>query len=253
VTDESDDFSDAELAARAGASNERARELGHYSSAKPASLSDVLGAAARAQAHWEASGLRADPEPQVRARQLREVVDRLPEARRRTSRAELEQQTHPKFLAVVSQWNWGDGNVILAGRTRVGKTTAAVHLVRRLCHEGARDGGQAFELAKSIRWVEFRELVALAREYRPGSGTADEVISCQHARLLILDDLGGTGDRAGRESVERILQFRLNRAWPTITTTGIPPTDLDGLFGERFVARLLERAADKGTIVECFE
>jgi DNA replication protein DnaC len=86
-----------------------------------------------------------------------------------------------------------------------------------------------------------------------GGGEAPEITMCKYARLLILDDLGANDDRT---SLERILQFRINRAWPTVITTGLRadgPEGIERLFGEALSARLFECGANKGKLVEVFD
>jgi hypothetical protein len=240
-------ITDADLGALAESSSERAERSDAH---PPATLGDVFAALENARAASEARGTVPESETEARRIQLFPVLNRLPALMLRLPRATVESLIDPVLLDAVSGWKWGDGNILLAGRTRVGKTMAAVHLVRRLIQEGIRHGGEAFELAKMIRWQECRELSAAAREYKLGTGSPEEIIGCKLARLLILDDLGAHDEREG---LDRILQFRLTRGWPTITTTGLRvdgPQGLDATFGEHFTVRLLELGSDKGMIFE---
>lgn len=254
MTEAHEIITDTELAVIADASRERAH-IGERAepSLASASLEDVLRAARDARRAAEHSGVEPASDIEERRRVLIPVLERLPASMRTVKRQELEQRTTPHLLAAVRGWRWDSGNILMAGRTRIGKTTAAVYLVRRLVAEGAHHGGEAFELAKSIRWQESCELAAAVREFKWGTGAAEEIIGCKHARLLILDDLAPASSPEERDAFERVLQFRISRAWPTITTTNVHPDDLDAAFGERFTARLLERGRDKGLIVGSFE
>lgn len=248
-----DQIQDADLAALAAESRARAPASPEPAAPLGASLADVLRAAERAQTAQAAAGIEPDPEHKTRGWQLLPVIELLPAVIRKAPRAELAKRAHPRLMAAIDSWRWGGGNLVLSGRTRAGKSSAAGYLVRRLCHEGARHGGEAFELARSIRWQECRELSEVAREHRLGGGEAPEITLCKYARLLVLDDLGAADDRT---TLERILQFRINRAWPTVITTGLRGEGADGierLFGEALTARLFECGADKGRIVEVFD
>jgi hypothetical protein len=227
---------------------------------EPIDLESVI-AAARDAAERNAGSLPTDA--QERSAKLDRVREQLPLAARRASRAELEARCHPKLLKHALAWRWGAGNLILAGKTGAGKTTAAIHLVRRLLSEGARAGGDAFERARSIRWQECRALSAVGREWKLGAGMPDEVFRCQRVGLLVLDDLGATDDK---QTLERVLEGRYERGLPTITTTGLRVTDpkekwdedcysagqLEKALGDALSRRLFECGPSKGTFVEVF-
>lgn len=223
----------------------------------PATQSDIERALADARAASEALPQRTETDAQERAGQLLHVRALLPLSAAKAPRAELESRVHARMLKNVNAWRPGLGNLILAGRTRAGKTSAAVHLVRRLLHEGAIAGGEAFRLARSIRWQDCRALSAVGREARLGTGTPDAIVSCQRVRLLVLDDLGATDDR---ETLERVLDIRYQRELPTITTTGLrgraleenEQSELAAALGDALTARLFECGASKGTLVEVF-
>ena len=188
-----------------------------------------------------------DPE---RERQvaLLPVLERLDVELRRANRAGLEARIRePRLLAAVRAWHWRAGNLVLSGRTGAGKTTAAAHLVRRLCAEGARFGGDQFDRAQLIRWQECRALSRVVREARLGTGTPEEIVRCQNARLLVLDDLGMTDDR---EAIELVMDIRNKRAWPTVTTTGISTSEFVKVFGDALARRFFECGSSKGSIVD---
>jgi IstB-like ATP binding protein len=178
---------------------------------------------------------------------LRPVLDSLPSGARKATRSELEKRISPRALKAVEGWQWGGGNIVLMGATGTGKTSAAAHLVRRLCFEAAVHGGAAFGLAQFIRWQSCRALSEVARETRLGTGTPEAVTRCQYARLLVLNDLGPTDDRA---TVERILDDRYERGWPTVTTTGLCAAELEHAFGDALARRIFECGPDRGTYVE---
>ncbi len=181
---------------------------------------------------------------------LKLVIEMLPLGMRSVPRAELEGCVDPKILRAVLAWRWGDGNLVLMGATGCGKTSGAAHLVRRLCHEGARLGGDAFERAQLIRWQSCRELSELVRETKLGTGTPQEITRCQNARLLVLNDIGIDDDK---RSLERVIDARYERKWPTITTTGLSAKQLAEAFGDALTRRVFECGPDRGRFVEIFE
>ncbi|HZJ13981.1 MAG TPA: hypothetical protein VFD27_02980, partial [Chthoniobacteraceae bacterium] len=83
-----------------------------------------------------------------------------------------------------------------------------------------------------------------------GTGAPEEIVRCQNARLLVLDDLGKSDDR---EALEVILQARNQRAWPTVTTTGIGVAELAKFLGQALTRRLFECGADSGAAVDTEE
>lgn len=253
MNDQIQNYEEVELAALAEDSRARAPARPESAERVETSIADVLRAAERAHAAQIAAGIDPEPEHKARGQQLISTLERLPYVIRSASRAELTARIAPRLLDAVSAWQWGSGNLVLSGRTRAGKSSAAGFLVRRLCQEAARHGGESFELAKAIRWQECRELSEAAREHRLGGGAAPEITLCSYARLLVLDDLGAADDR---KTLERILQFRIDRAWPTITTTGLPADGPEGIvktFGEALSARIFECGPHKGKLVEVFE
>lgn len=244
-------ISDDDLASLAAASRGRAGTADSNPPALPAtSLADVLAAAARAQAASEASGITPLTDRQERQLRLKPIAESLPAGARSVSREQLEARIHPRILRAVSAWRWGSGNLVLMGRTGAGKTSGAAHLVRRLCAEAARHGGEAFELCQLIRWQSCRVLSDAGREAKLGTGLPEVIARCQHARLLVLNDMGMADDR---RTLERVLDERNERGWPTITTTGMRargPESIDALLGDALSRRLFECKGDKGTFVE---
>ena len=214
--------------------------------------SDLASVIAAARAAQEAIGQPVSDESAARFarhQRLKDVLDSLPIGMRAASRSELESHIDSRILAAVLGWHRGHGNLVLMGATSVGKTSGAVHLVRRLCHEGAIKGGEAFKFAELIRWQSCRELSELVRETRFGTGTPQEITRCQNARLLILNDVGTDDDK---RVLERVLDARYERKWPTVTTTGLSAKQLGDVFGDALTRRVFECGPDRGRFVEIF-
>jgi hypothetical protein len=184
-----------------------------------------------------------------RKRALQAIVDTLPLNGRR-HRSELLANMPTRLVKELDGWRWEDGNLLILGPSGAGKTTGAAYLVRLLCARAAQHGGETFEKAKLIRWQSCRELSQLVREHPLGQGMPDAVQRCQNARLLVLDDIGSTDDKG---ALERILNTRYERAWPTITTSGLTSRELVSACGEALVRRMLSRGGKNGRIVDLFE
>jgi DNA replication protein DnaC len=167
----------------------------------------------------------------------------------RGPRAELVARIDDKFFRAVHSWAWGDPNQLLLGTTGKGKTTAAAYLLRRLCAMAIEHGGEALERSKLIRWQSCRELSAVVREFPLGEGTPETIQRCQNARLLILDDLGASDERA---PLERVMDVRYMRGWPTITTSGIHYRQLVTTLGEHLVRRLVDCRGQAGVVLQVF-
>jgi hypothetical protein len=246
-----EEFTDQDLAARAEASQGRvARPESKPPALASATMADVLAAAQRARAAAEAAGLPETTDAQERHLKLRTVLEQLPAGMHRATRQELEGRIEKRILRAVLAWQWGGGNLVLMGATGCGKTSGAAHLVRRLCFEGAINGGKDFELASMIRWQSCRDLSEVGRETRLGSGTPEVIQRCQHARLLILNDLAPPSHKEDQATLERVLDARYERGWPTITTTGLGSAQLNAAFGDALSRRIFECGANRGKFVE---
>lgn len=224
------------------------------------SLGDALEAAARAMAPRFIDG--EEDAAAARQRRLRGVRDQLP-SNTLVPRPELEARTPPKLLPVALGWHWDAGNLLVLGPTRIGKTSGIALLVR-LAMQRAAGSTYKFDptesrfwggcqdhmgLAELIRWQSCRDLTTAVKEFPLGHGAPEAIQRCQHARLLVLDDVGAGDDKP---TIERILNARYERRWPTITTSGLNSRELVTTFGEALVRRMSERAGKPGQIVDLF-
>jgi IstB-like ATP binding protein len=211
------------------------------------SLKDAI---ADAQAALERRMRFVEPDPVGdRKRALEGFLASLPVNARRPRR-ELEEATPERLLAAAKAWGWDDGNLLVLGASGVGKTSGLAYLVRRLCARAAAVGGEEFERAKLTRWQSCRDLSEAMREHPLGQGTPEAVQRCQNARLLVLDDVGSEDNKP---ALERILNTRYERCWPTITTSGLTSRELTQVFGEALVRRMLQREGKNGRIINLFE
>lgn len=119
----------------------------------------------------------------------------------------------PEYSALVREFNW-TYSFLLLGATGNGKTTAAIHLVRRLLKEGKVDE-EAFVRAKSIFWARADAITS--------AGKGDELHNHQvlhraaNARLFILDDLAEAS-----KTIYKVIQARYDNPdpRPIIVTSG---------------------------------
>jgi len=204
-------------------------------------------AAAALEGRWEETD-GTDSDRILRFTALKEVVDSVLD-HCVGSRQDAESRVNTKYLAAINGWVWGAQNLVLLGETGAGKTTAAALLVRRLCAESAHSGGEAFERSKLIRFQSCRDLSVIHREMRLGDGTPEPIMRCQNARLLVLDDLGASDEKG---ALERILNVRYKRAWPTITTSGLRYRELVTTFGEALVRRMTDCNGKSGRVLQVF-
>lgn len=214
---------------------------------------DLENVIERARIASAAAGLHVPTEAEARRELLRPVLGQLPAGAREATRVALEARMHPRALAAVSSWRWGSGNLVLLGKTGTGKTSAAAWLVRKLCAQATQCGGEALQRALLIRWQSCRDLSEVGRETKLGTGTPEVVQRCQYARLLVLNDLGIDDDR---KTLERVLDARYERGWPTITTTGLRArgvNSLEAALGDALTRRLVECGSDRGTFVDLRE
>lgn len=180
----------------------------------------------------------------------REIRDRLPEFLRGGSAPELaERIAHPALLAIAKTWRWGDANVLLCGPTRVGKSTAAAYLFRRLLSEAVRLGGAEWELVEWLRWYSAEDLSTCRKTHPLGQGDPPEVLAACNARLLFLDDAGWDQDVT---EVCSVLAARYERGWPTVVTTGKTREELTAHYGAAVVRRIREAGGKRATVIDCF-
>lgn len=217
---------------------------------------DIETAVAQARAAHESAGLTDEQavrfERNQRAHALSGFVRALPNGVARAKEAEVRARVDRRLWAAVAGWKWDQGNVLLLGPTRRGKTTAVAWTVYRLCAEAVAQGGEAFTLCQMVHFQECRELSVAVREWKLGYGEPEQVTRCKNARLLVLDDWGPTDDR---ENLERIMQHRYRSsalALPTFFTSGMSREQIKKNLGDALCARLVECGARKSAIAEAF-
>lgn len=132
----------------------------------------------------------------------------------------------------------------LAGQVGTGKTHTAWATVRAWCiatdtppmyYGGWEDGG------RDVPLVIFTRLTDLLDDLRPGDDARQRVRDCQHARLLVIDDIGAEKPSEWtQERLYSIVDHRYSNCLPLIVTSNLPPRKLGTQTGERVASRLAE-------------
>lgn len=124
-------------------------------------------------------------------------------------------------------------SLLLIGGTGSGKTYQALGAVRALAHSGA---------TASYMVTTSADLYAALRP-RHRVDAEEEFERYARASVLVLDDLGAAKGTEWTEEVNyRIVNYRYERAKPTLITTNVPAKGLQAALGERVVSRLIEMA-----------
>lgn len=158
----------------------------------------------------------------------------------------VRRQVNPTFRRLVDEFDW-QYSWLLLGPTGAGKSTACVHLVRRLLSEGRANGGKQFSMAKSIFWTRADAITH--------AGGNDELWAHQllhraeQAKLLIIDDLADAS-----KTLLRVLQARYDNPDPrpmVVTSGALNARELQQrLQGEAVVRWILESGGvRKGVIL----
>lgn len=126
----------------------------------------------------------------------------------------------------------------LAGQVGTGKTHTAWAAVAAWC-------AQTGTFPAAAPGVIFTRMTDLLDDLRPGEDSRQRVRQCQHAALLVIDDLGA--EKASDWTQERlysIVDERYVRCLPLIVTGNLPPKPLAVQAGERTVSRLAEMCGE---------
>jgi len=143
---------------------------------------------------------------------------------------ELVLASSPARVSGVPKVGTGS-SLLLLGPTGTGKTFQGYGALRRLSVLGVN----AFPEASPIA-----DIYAKMRP-RPGVDSEEVFESYAHAPLLFVDDLGAAKESEWVEEVTtRLVNYRYDRALPTIFTSNVPPRELGDKIGERVASRLIE-------------
>lgn len=183
----------------------------------------------------------AERELQSRGHDAQLVLDRLPRKWRRESLKKLCAWVQPEYLRAIEQWDWDCGrNVVLLGRSKVGKSTAAAILFRVVLSRAVHSGGEPWRLAQSMRWYRAEELLDAQRGHPLGRGEAKEVRLAKSCSLLFLDELGWKDDQG---VVQTVMSARYEQELPTVITSGFGKEDILIRYGDAVARRLASCSA----------
>jgi DNA replication protein DnaC len=161
-------------------------------------------------------------------------------------------RTPVEIPAAAAEWA-GRGRkaqgLYFAGQVGTGKTHAAWTTLAAWCRAtGTRPHG---EEPPAIEWggvpgrtapnVVFTRLTDLLDDLRPGDAAVRTIRDCQHAALLVIDDIGAEKPSEWtQERVYSVIDHRYANCLPLIVTSNLPPSKLGGQIGERAASRLAE-------------
>lgn len=159
-------------------------------------------------------------------------------------------KVHSRLQRFATKYELKHGSVALLGPSGVGKTTAALALVRRLAGElyaeevergPDRYGQPSDDLIRwsRSRWVTAHELARARREHRLGQSDAPLIRECMEAPLLVIDEMGFEPTDG---TIFEIVDVRYGKRLPTIITSGLTSAE----FTKRYGAALLRRLVDDG-------
>ncbi len=170
----------------------------------------------------------------------------------------------PELARVVRGWSRNQdpknperawGNLLLCGRTGVGKSTVAIALAKRILRtaEARPLPVEDMAFAVGVRFVAARDLVADARSHPLGARNESPLFRlAMKASLLVLDEVGFEPVDAMNQHVQRLIDARYNafdEGKRTVTTTGLTREQVADRYG---AAALRKMGAERGVVVEAF-
>lgn len=166
----------------------------------------------------------------------------------RVKPSELMSRIHDRGIAdAVSKWDWGSPCLAILAPTNYAKTSGVASILLRLMQRGRE---AEYRRWKRIRWFSVSDLTNAARAWPLGSGECPEVRLASRCDLLVLDDLGNETD--WQSTIFDVLQYRYERGFDLITTSGMSTAQLLARYGDAILRRLVQRNGKMGTIVDCW-
>lgn len=132
----------------------------------------------------------------------------------------------------------------LAGPVGTGKTHTAWVAAALWCiaanvrPHGAEYGTYDHRIPPSVI---FARMTDLLDDFRPGDSSVQHVRDCQHADLLVIDDLGAEKPSEWtQERLYSVIDHRYANCLPLLVTGNLPPAVLAEQTGDRVASRLAE-------------
>jgi DNA replication protein DnaC len=187
----------------------------------------------------------------------RESQSRCPGCHYEKLAAKIQRLTPPRFRAPVeipgpvtawAQRGFKAQGLYLAGQVGTGKTHAAWAALADWCAftgtipRGGEDATSGWPSHDRIPPnVIFTRMTDLLDDLRPGDDSRQRIRDCQHAALLVIDDVGA--EKPSEWTQERfysVIDHRYVQQLPLIVTSNLPPSKLAGQVGDRAASRLAE-------------
>ncbi|MDD5924290.1 MAG: ATP-binding protein [Clostridia bacterium] len=134
----------------------------------------------------------------------------------------------------VKNFNTNAQSILMQGATGLGKT----HLSIAMAYEITKRGyGVIYCSAPEIMRQLEQEYFGKANSENKTNDTESALIECD---LLIVDDLGTEySNKYNQSAIYNIINSRINMNRPTIISTNLNATELNQLYGMRFVSRMI--------------
>lgn len=138
------------------------------------------------------------------------------------------------------------GGRLVLGPTGIGKSMAAVAVLRRLL--GINPLGRLGAL--KAHWARALDLANARLAWKLGDGTAPAIAQAQSAEFLVLDDIGWESKRAsGDEVVPEVIAHRYDRGLVTFATSGLTESAFAERYGSAVMRRLIETGGLPGRVL----
>lgn len=153
-----------------------------------------------------------------------------------------------------------EAGALLLGATGIGKSSAAVCVLRRFALVVSRQAaagrehifkGESLVSANVCAMVRALDLPLARLQQSLGDGEAELVELAKSARLLVLDDLGWESQRAGAaDVVVEVIARRYDQGAVTICTSGLTLPCFVDRYGEAVVRRICEAGGASGKVLD---
>jgi hypothetical protein len=155
------------------------------------------------------------------------------------------------------------GGRLICGPTGLGKSLSLALVLRRLMRSEATARYDAADdhtrdsmalVCRDYLWVRAQDLPIARLQARLGEGEAELVRRAKRAEVLVLDDLGWEGQRAGAADVViEVLADRYDHGRAVLATTGLQLAEVRERHGDAVVRRICEGGGLPGRVLDLWQ